>query len=208
MSVIIKSNLAELVNLNQPNQDENDKASSSTIPIRIEAEKIDYLQMNVDIIKVFSAQMKFLKPNFFSESMEDFQIENWFFSVIDRFRKNLNFIQRFLIKESKDTKRDASADEGREQKETEGERRNAELRKSLEGVDWIGVQAACKRFDWNVKDLAVPMPQLLAALDRPPSLESLLAEHEDSDDSSDELTDEEDEEFKPVLVFDTPSTHS
>ncbi|OAV91838.1 hypothetical protein PTTG_08131 [Puccinia triticina 1-1 BBBD Race 1] len=200
MNLIVKANLSELLELSKPSSDHQDSSSRTSI---IEEKKINYLSLNLDIIKVFSVQLKFLKSNFFSESMEDFQIENWFFGVVDRFRMNLNFITHFLIKDSHDLFKQSVGETVDNDKDYERRKRgNEELQKSLEGIDWPGMQADCKRFDWNVKDLKIPITQL--GNPNLSEIQDLLVEDCEDDDEEDETSDEEEEEFKPVLVTTYP----
>jgi len=199
MNLVVKSSLPELIKLDEQKAEEDGKSS-----------KINYVKMMVDLICVFSVQLKFLTSTFFSESMEDFQIENWFFGVLDRFRKHMNYILGYIVRESHG--RSVKEPEEEEMKEGRELDTTMELRKRLAGVDWRAIQVDCKRFDWNVKDLKVSVPALLAELDGPhdhasspqPLVGALLENGLDSssEEDSDGSSDEEDEEFKPVVVLD------
>ncbi|KAA1072425.1 hypothetical protein PGT21_034224 [Puccinia graminis f. sp. tritici] len=190
MNLIVKSNLSELTELNKRKSDD-------------QREKIDYLSLNLEITKVFSVQLKYLRSNFFSEWMEDFQIENWFFGVVDRFRMNLNYIISLTIKERFATAHNTENDVDDEERR---QRRNGEVRRSLEGIDWPGIQTDCKRFDWNVKDLKIPISRLDDHL-HPAQIQDLSIEDDDEEDEEeeDELSEDEEEEFKPVVVATYPS---
>ncbi|KAI7955959.1 hypothetical protein MJO29_007358 [Puccinia striiformis f. sp. tritici] len=215
MNLIVKSNLSELTELsNQRNMNDHHHQdisttlappttttkSSASPTTTLRGEKIDYLRLNLDIVKVFISQLKSLKTNFFSESMEDFQIENWFFNVIEKFRTNINYIIKFIIKDSINRDLEPSKDDDEQR---EAKRRTTELSRSLEGIDWVGIQSDCKRFDWNVKDLKISI-HLFLTDPKSTEIRNLMTEGDDDEDEDDDdeedLSEDEDDEFKPIVV--------